>query len=148
MHYPDMIVHGWTTLMGELTEESIMEQLRLRKTSVLFDAKDSPNAGDTPTSSTYQFFLPFILFGKALLNFYAKVGAGMWSFRGVDCRNGHTWLDWLGISLAFFWCSLLFIIVEILHCCWKYRPCCKSKPKKEKRPQQTFEEELQPLFEK
>lgn len=102
MHLPNYInannrIHGWTLLAAEdFTKESVMQQLRERKTTILYSPEGTPLLGEFPTKTGYKMALPFIKTGQYLKEIY--IGQGN--------------VDYAAIGLVSLYCIIVFIIGE------------------------------------
>lgn len=110
MHYPNFLqvngnVHGWTLITAdEFTEEAVMEQLRLRNTTVLHSEYGLPSLGEYPMKSGYKMAKPFIEIGRY--------------FRGIYTGGGK--LDWAVIGIVAFYLVSLFAIIELCGLCYSF----------------------------
>lgn len=115
MHFPNFLqvdgkVHGWTLLnTDELTEESIMEQLRLRNTSIKYLSSGAPSLGYFPDKPGYKWKKPFIEIGRY--------------FRGIYI--GGSTIDWYSVGIILTYLISTFVLIEILR--YLYSLLFKSK---------------------
>lgn len=102
MHLPNYInannrIHGWTLLTAaEFSQESVMQQLREKNTTILYSAEGTPLLGEFPTKTGYKMALPFIKIGQHLKAIY--IGQGN--------------VDYAAIGLVSLYCILLFVVGE------------------------------------
>jgi hypothetical protein len=83
MHYPDRGVNGWTTLIpANFSEEAIMEELKAKRTSFIFNAIDSPYSANLQFSSQNVILDPFFKIAEFVKGYY-WVSEGMYSFTGI-----------------------------------------------------------------
>ena len=82
MHYPDRGVNGWTTLIpANFTEEAIMDELRARRTSFIYNGIDSPYTAALQYSAQNIILDPFFRIAE-WVNSYYWISQGMYSFTG------------------------------------------------------------------
>ncbi|MHA1112155.1 MAG: PHP domain-containing protein [Promethearchaeota archaeon] len=70
MHSP-MEVNGWTLMnTTEFTAEAVMAELRMRNTTIVFNATGSEDFSVSYNNVWYDIFSPFIFLGEMFENFY------------------------------------------------------------------------------
>jgi hypothetical protein len=119
MHEPDF-VYGWTTLMPqEWTEESIMEELKARRTSLILNALDSPFIPPSPPAVYTMWWLdPFYKVGGVFTSYYS-LPTVMYSFtstpsgQGIFCAPRPPYVDVSGIVTMLFTMVLLFVVIQV-----------------------------------
>ncbi|KAF9294844.1 hypothetical protein BGZ74_011073 [Mortierella antarctica] len=126
VHYPDSGAFGWTILNtnNNRTQDSIMAQLRARRTSFLFDPTGSQPVAYPPESVEYYKSAPPTLLGQYFQMFWSDQ-TGMYSFspEGGFCHEETVTIRWKLIGFFVAWVLVGFLLFEaarlvVVGCCW------------------------------
>ncbi|KAF9330387.1 hypothetical protein BG006_006681 [Podila minutissima] len=126
VHYPDSGAFGWTILNtnNNRTQDSIMAQLRARRTSFLFDPTGTQPVAYPPESVEYYKTAPPTLLGQYFQMFWSDQ-TGMYSFspEGGFCHEETVTIRWKLIGFFVAWVLVGFLLFEaarlvVVGCCW------------------------------
>ncbi|KAG0095975.1 hypothetical protein BGZ93_005157 [Podila epicladia] len=126
VHYPDSGAFGWTILNtnNNRTQDSIMAQLRARRTSFLFDPTGTQPVAYPPESVEYYKTAPPTLLGQYFQMFWSD-HTGMYSFspEGGFCHEEFVTIRWKLIGFFVAWVLVGFLLFEaarlvVVGCCW------------------------------
>ncbi|KAF9413341.1 hypothetical protein BGZ94_000763 [Podila epigama] len=126
VHYPDSATYGWTILNtnNNRSQESIMAQLRARKTSFLFDPTGTQPIAYPPESTAFYRTAPPTLLGQYFQMFWSDQ-TGMYSFspQGGFCHEEILTIRWKLIGYFIAWVLVGFLLFEaarliIVGCIW------------------------------
>lgn len=126
VHYPDTGAFGWTILNtnNNRSQDSIMAQLRARKTSFLFDPTGTQPVAYPPESVEYYKTAPPTLLGQYFQMFWLDQ-TGMYSFspEGGFCHEEILTIRWKLIGYFIAWVLVGFLLFEaarllVVGCCW------------------------------
>jgi hypothetical protein len=100
MHVPDKDpLQGWTLInVEEFTEEVIFSQLKGKNTSLVYQAFPAPYQEIHNINYWYYIFLPFILFGRLLADYFP----------------GGVTINYMGLIVLGFYSLLLFLVFEMI----------------------------------
>jgi hypothetical protein len=113
LHYPDVGAQVWLTVNANLTKSAIMQEIRSKRTSFLFDpAGTRPRAYvDSPTS--YNLLVPLTWLGDYFGMFYTDT-KGMYSFQGTFCHPEMLQVNGSIIGWFIFWMIVLMVVFEVV----------------------------------
>ena len=72
MHFP-MEVNGWTLMNTTFTAEAIMDELRARNTTIVYNTTGSPDLSMAYNNVWHDIFIPLIEFGNMFQRFYGNL---------------------------------------------------------------------------
>ncbi|KAF9425806.1 hypothetical protein BGZ76_003063 [Entomortierella beljakovae] len=116
VHYPVSSANSWTILNtnGNKSGESIMEQLRARRTSFLFDPTGTqPISYPPPPNNHYWKQAPPTLLGQVFQNFWEDK-TGMYSFspQGGFCHEEYVTIHYELIGYFILWIFIAYLLFE------------------------------------
>jgi hypothetical protein len=136
VHHPSAAAHVWLTInAANHTKEAIMEEIRHRRTSFLFDPSGTRPREWVGSSSAYRRFIPLTRLGDYFGMFYSN-NKGMYSFQGTFCHPEMFEVNNDVAGWFIFWILVFIVIFEFIRWCfifafkkWSgYRKRCADPP--------------------
>lgn len=113
IHHPSVGAQVWLTVNAtNMTKQSIMEEIRNRRTSFLFDPAGTQPRTYVDSPSSYNLLTPLLLLGNYFGMFYYN-SKGMYSFQGTFCHPEVLVINSSIIGWFIFWVLILLIVFEL-----------------------------------
>ncbi|KAJ2461477.1 hypothetical protein GGI02_005657 [Coemansia sp. RSA 2322] len=118
MHYPGPS-YAWTTVNAQnMSAESILDEIRNRRTSFLLDASGTRPVQDPPYNPDYYKYAPWGMVGDYFYG-YADRDRGQYSFQASFCQKQIVDVHHRMIGWFFLWLLIAVAVLEILY--WFFR---------------------------
>ncbi|KAJ2891339.1 hypothetical protein IWW38_003663 [Coemansia aciculifera] len=119
MHYPGPS-YAWTTINAQnKSAESILDEIRNRRTSFLLDASGTRPVQDPPYNPDYFKYAPWGLVGNYFYG-YADRDRGQYSFQASFCQPQIVTVHHAMIGWFFLWLLIAILVLEILYWCFRW----------------------------
>lgn len=128
IHHPSVGAQGWLTVNAtNMTKAAIMQEIRAKRTSFLFDPAGTQPRAYVNSPSSYNLLLPLTLLGSYFSMFYS-VSKGMYSFQGTFCQPEMLSINGSVIGWFIFWVLICIIVFELtrLFAIWATRKILKK----------------------
>ncbi|KAG2174493.1 hypothetical protein INT44_006756 [Umbelopsis vinacea] len=114
VHYPNVPANAWTLLQAaNYTKESILNEIKARRTSFLFDPTGT-NARSYPSeNAAYWQLAPLTTLGDYFNSFYSD-SKGMYSFQGTFCQPEVLEVHNSMIGWFIFWLFISIVVFELV----------------------------------
>lgn len=113
IHHPSVAAHVWLTVNTvNMTRASIMQEIRNKRTSFLFDPTGTRPRTYVDAPTKYNFLTPLTLLGDYFSMFYYN-SKGMYSFQGTFCHPEILTIHGDIIGSFIFWVLLFIIVFEL-----------------------------------
>ncbi|KAG2209508.1 hypothetical protein INT47_008352 [Mucor saturninus] len=129
IHHPSVGAQTWLTLQAaNFTKAAIMQEIRAKQTSFLFDPAGTPTRVYVDSPPSYKSLLPLTLLGSYFSMFYS-VSKGMYSFQGTFCQPEVFSINGSVIGWFIFWIIIFIIVFELtrLFTIWATQKILKKK---------------------
>lgn len=113
LHHPSVGAQVWLSVNASLDKASIMQEIRNRKTSFLFDPAGTRPIAYVDSPAAYNRLLPLTLLGDYFGMFYTDY-KGMYSFQGTFCHPEMMQVNGSIIGWFIFWMIILMIAFELV----------------------------------
>jgi hypothetical protein len=114
VHYPSVPANAWTLLQtANNTKAAILEEIRARRTSFLFDPTGTNQRAYPDENSNYWTLAPVTGLGNYFGAFYDD-SKGMYSFQGTFCQPEVLEVHGSMIGWFIFWLLLSILVFEIV----------------------------------
>lgn len=113
IHHPSVGAQGWLTINApNMTKAAIMQEIRNRRTSLLFDPAGTAPRAYVGSPSAYNLLTPLMSLGDYFGMFYSD-DKGMYSFQGTFCQPEILAVNGSVIGWFIFWCIVFLIVFEL-----------------------------------
>lgn len=113
IHHPSVGAQAWLTVNAEnMTKAAIMQEIRNRRTSFLFDPAGTHPRVYVESPSAYNFLTPLLNLGDYFGMFYSD-SKGMYSFQGTFCHPEVLSVNGSVIGWFIFWTIIMLIAFEL-----------------------------------
>ncbi|CAO3674285.1 unnamed protein product [Umbelopsis vinacea] len=114
VHYPDVPANAWTLVQTtNYTKQAILQEIRARRTSFLFDPTGTNPRAYPSENSAYWQLAPLTTLGSYFNSFYSD-SKGMYSFQGTFCQPEVLEVHNSMIGWFMFWIIVSILIFEIV----------------------------------
>jgi hypothetical protein len=114
VHYPDVPANAWTLIQAaNYTKEAILNEIRARRTSFLFDPTGTNQRAYPIDNSAYWQLAPLTTLGNYFGGFYSD-SKGMYSFQGTFCQPEVLEVHRSMIGWFIFWVIISIVAFEVL----------------------------------
>jgi hypothetical protein len=114
VHYPDVPANAWTLVQTtNYTKQAILQEIRARRTSFLFDPTGTNPRAYPSENSAYWQLAPLTTLGSYFNSFYSD-SKGMYSFQGTFCQPEVLEVHNSMIGWFIFWVIVSILIFEIV----------------------------------
>lgn len=113
IHHPSVGAQGWLTVNApNMTKAGIMQEIRAKRTSFLFDPAGTQPRVYVDSPSAYNLLTPLTLLGTYFSMFYSD-SKGMYSFQGTFCQPEIFSVNGSVIGWFIFWVIIFLIVFEL-----------------------------------
>lgn len=114
VHYPDVPANAWTLVQtANYTKQAILEEIRARRTSFLFDPTGTQPRAYPAENSAYWKLAPLTTLGSYFNSFYTD-SKGMYSFQGTFCQPEVLEVHNSMIGWFVFWVIVAIAVFEVV----------------------------------
>ncbi|KAI8372107.1 Polymerase/histidinol phosphatase-like protein [Blakeslea trispora] len=114
LHHPSVGAQVWLTVQAaEFTRTSIMQEIRARRTSFLFDPAGTRPRVYVDSPASYRALTPLTYLGDYFGMFYDDL-KGMYSFQGTFCHPEQLSVHGSVIGWFIFWVLVFMIVFELV----------------------------------
>lgn len=114
VHYPDVPANAWTLVQtANYTKESILNEIKARRTSFLFDPTGTNTRSYPSENSAYWKLAPLTTLGDYFNSFYSD-SKGMYSFQGTFCQPEVLEVHNSMIGWFIFWLFISIVVFELV----------------------------------
>lgn len=113
VHHPSVGAQAWLTVnAANMTKAAIMQEIRSRRTSFLFDPAGTQPRVYVDSPAAYNFLTPLLYLGDYFGMFYTD-NKGMYSFQGTFCQPEILTVNGSIIGWFIFWIAVMIITFEM-----------------------------------
>lgn len=113
VHHPSVGAQAWLTVnAANMTKAAIMQEIRNRRTSFLFDPAGTQPRVYVDSPRAYDFLTPLLYLGDYFGMFYTD-NKGMYSFQGTFCQPEILIVNGSVIGWFIFWIIIMIITFEL-----------------------------------
>ncbi|KAI9474140.1 MAG: polymerase/histidinol phosphatase-like protein [Benjaminiella poitrasii] len=128
IHHPSVGAQVWLTVNSTLDRAAIMNEIRNRRTSFLFDPAGTRPRVYVDSPSSYLALTPLSYLGDYFGMFYSDM-KGMYSFQGTFCHSEQLTINKSVIGWFIFWILVFLLTFELVRLCviWAFTRINKRK---------------------